>query len=334
MSSLAGCRKAEPAHAETPHAEPSRTEFLLGTVCSVTLYDQAEDSIYRDIFSRIDEIENRMSINISGTDVDRINAAAGVSAVQVHDEVFAVVERALHYAEISGGAFDPTVGPLVALWDIAGENPRVPSHEEIDAVLPLISWRDVELDRDNRSVFLKRPGMRLDLGAIAKGYAADEAVEIIGNAGLRQAIVDLGGNVLTYGVKKDLSPWRIGLQNPGDGRGSYVGVVHGAAMTVVTSGDYERFFEEDGIRYHHIFSPFDGYPARSSLSAVTIITASSMDADALSTAVFVLGYEAGRALVESLDGVEAVFIFNDKSIRKTAGANFILSDEDFVLVGD
>jgi thiamine biosynthesis lipoprotein len=254
--------------------------------------------------------------------------------VQVHDDVFAVIERAVYYAGISDGAFDPTVGPLVSLWGIGGENPRLPGQEEIDAVLPLINWRDIELNREERTVFLKRPGMVLDLGAIAKGYAADEVAAIISKARLPRAIVDLGGNILTYGTKKDKSLWRVGIQDPAESRGAYIGIVEVGEKTVVTSGVYERYFEADGVRYHHIFSPALGYPARNDLLSVTVIAGTSIDADALSTAAFVLGYEKGRALLESLAGIEGIFVFEDQSIRITAGANFILTDERYRIVSD
>ena len=324
MLALAVCSKAE----------PFRAEFALGTVCSVTLYDQAKAQVYQDIFSRIREIENRMSTNLPDTDVTRINASAGITPVQVHDDVFEVIERAVYFAGLSGGAFDPTVGPLVSLWDIGGDNPKLPSQEEINVVLPLINWRDIELDKERRSVFLKRPGMALELGAIAKGYAADEAAVILARARIKRAIIDLGGNILTYGVKKDRTPWRVGIQDPIETRGAYIGIVQGPEQTIVTSGVYERGFFVDEEWYHHIFNPFDGYPARNELLSVTIFTSNSMDADALSTAVFVMGYETGRALVESLEGIEALFIFEDKSIRKTSGLDFMLTSEEYHLAQD
>jgi len=312
-------------------AEPSRAEFALGTICSVSLFDQAKVSVYQEIFNRVREIENRMSANLPGTDIDRINAAAGLQPVQVHDDVFEVIERAVYFAELSGGAFDPTVGPVVSLWGISGDNPRVPSQAEIDAVLPLVGWRNIALDRDTRGVFLKQPGMALDLGAIAKGYAADEAAAIIRKSRIRRAIIDLGGNIMACGEKKDRSLWRVGIQNPVESRGAYIGIVRVREQSVVTSGVYERYFEADGVRYHHIFSPSTGCPARNDLLSVTIIAGSSMDADALSTAVFVLGYEKGRALVESLQGIEAVFVFADKSVSKTQAADFILTDTEYRL---
>jgi len=317
-----------------PRAEPHRTEFALNTICTVMLFDQARPEIYDAIFNRIHEIERRMSAFLPDSDISRINAAAGIEPVRVHDDVFNVIRRAVQIAELSGGAFDPSVGPVVSLWGINGDNPRVPSREEINAVLPLVNWRNIELNAAQSTVFLRQRGMALDLGAIAKGFAADEAMAIVRQARLERALVDLGGNVVTFGIKLDRTPWRVGLQTPHGNRGEFLGVISGWDMTVVTSGVYERYFVHNGVRYHHLFSPFDGHPARNGLSSATIITEVSMDADALSTAIFVLGYEQGRALVDSLEGVEAVFVFEDGHIRKTRGANFVLTDARFWLLAD
>ena len=310
-------------------AEPSRVEFALGTVCSVTLFEHADDRIYNDIFNRIREIENLMSVNIPSSDISRINASSGIEPVQVHEDTIKVIERAVYYAEISGGAFDPTVGPLVSLWGIGNENQRIPAQAEIDKTLPLVNWRNVEIKAETNSVFLKHQGMALDLGAIAKGYAADEAAAIIRKTKVKQAIIDLGGNVFLYGVKKDKSPWKVGIQNPLESRGIITGIVQVNEKTVVTSGVYERFFEQDGKRFHHIFSPSLGYPASNGLLSVTIIADNSMEADALSTAVFVLGYERGKALLEFFPGTKAIYIFEDMSIRITPEADFSLSDTAF-----
>jgi len=324
--------------------EPSRTEFALGTVCSVTLFEHGKDRVYKDIFSRVREIENRMSVNIPASDLSRVNTAAGIEPVIVHEDVFFVLRRALHYAQITGGAFDPTVGPLVSLWGIGGDNPHVPSQMEIDGTLPLVNWRSVELDAAKQSVFLKNRGMSLDLGAIAKGYAADEAAAIIKKAGIEQAIIDFGGNIVVLGDRKHTnlwstgSLWRIGIQNPSENRGIYIGLVQTKESGVVTSGVYERFFEKDGQRYHHIFSPFSGFPAKTGrlaeneLLSVTIITQNSIDADALSTAAFVMGCVKGAALIESLPGTEAIFIFDDRSVLKTTNADFSLTDNSFSIV--
>jgi thiamine biosynthesis lipoprotein len=313
--------------------ESSRAEFVMGTFCSVMFFEQVDSRVYQDIFNRIREIEYLMSANISGTDIDRVNAAAGIEPVQVHEDVFKVVEKALYFAEISGGAFDPSVGPLVSLWGIGTENPRVPTQEEIDEALQLVNWRDVELDSVTRNIFLKRRGMSLDLGAIAKGYAADEAAAIVKSAGLERAIIDFSGNIVTVGERKNKTPWRVGIQNPNEKRDVSLGILQVTEQTVVTSGMYERFFEEDGRRFHHIFSTSSGYPVENDLLSVSIISDNSMNADALSTTAFALGYEKGRELVESMPGTEAVFIFKDASVRKTAGADFTLTDSAFRIEG-
>jgi thiamine biosynthesis lipoprotein len=323
-----------PAFAGCAKPIPSQSEFVLGTVCTVTLYDQGKPGVYRDIFNRLREIENLMSANLTDSEVERINRDAGVRAVEVHREVLFVLQRALYFAEKSGGAFDPTIGPLVKLWGIGSEDERIPAEEEIAAALPLVNWRDTIIDEDAGSVFLTRAGMRLDLGAIAKGYAADEAARIVEAAGIKRAIIDLGGNILAYGEKKGGAPWRVGIQNPIDGRGAYFGIVEVRNKTLVTSGVYERFFEQDGKRYHHILSTKDGYPIDNGLLSVTVISGSSIDADALSTSLFALGYEQGKTLVESLDGTEALFVFGDLTIRGSSGAfeNFTLTDTGFTII--
>ncbi|MCL2265106.1 MAG: FAD:protein FMN transferase [Treponema sp.] len=308
---------------------PSKTEIALGTVCSVSLFDQGNESVYDNIFSRIREIENLMSVNIPASDVSRINAAAGIEPVAVHEDTFKVIERAVFFAELSGGAFDPTVGPLVSLWGIGTENQRVPSQKEIEQTLPLINWRGIKLDANTNSVFLKDKGMALDLGAIAKGYAADEAAKIIKRAGIKRAIIDLGGNIFVLGEKADKSLWKVGIQNPDKNRGELIGYLQITEKTVVTSGVYERFFEENGNRYHHIFNPSYGYPAESGLLSVTLITGVSMDADALSTAVFVLGYDKGMELINSLPETKVIFVFEDRTITTSSGADFTLTDKTY-----
>ncbi|MDR0473263.1 MAG: FAD:protein FMN transferase [Treponema sp.] len=305
---------------------------MLGTFCTITLFDEGMPEVYRNVFSRLREIDNRMSARLKGSDVDMINRAAGIEAAAVSGEAFEVIEKAVRYAEISGGAFDPSVGPLVSLWNIGSDNPTVPAQHEIDKALMLINWKDIELDREKKTVFLKKPGMALDLGAIAKGYAADEAAKIIKQAGLKRAIIDLGGNILTLGIKQDGKPWTVGIQNPNEKRGIPVGIVQVEEKTVVTSGVYERYFESEGIKYHHIFDTSTGYPCNNGLLSVTVIAGVSIDADALSTAVFVLGFEKGMALIESIDDAECIFILEDKSIRLSPNAYFILNDNNFRLV--
>jgi thiamine biosynthesis lipoprotein len=320
---------------------PAQSEFVLGTVCTVNLYRYGSSRIYGNIFSRLRELEGILSANSADSALSAVNAAAGIGPVPVGEDLLRVLERALSFARASGGAFDPSIGPLVKLWGIGTDGARVPENGEIEAALSLVNWREVLVDRDKGTVFLPRPGMALDLGAIAKGYAADEAVKIIAAAGIPLAMVDLGGNIYAYGEKEQNQPWRIGIQSPLEPRGIYLGVVElqrpepagpPVKRTVVTSGIYERFFEDAGRNYHHILSTRNGYPAETGLLSVTVIADNSMDADALSTAAFALGWEEGAALVRTA-GAEAVFVLADRSIRRSAGAAaiFTLADDGYSL---
>jgi thiamine biosynthesis lipoprotein len=174
------------------------------------------------------------------------------------------------------------------------------------------------IDRERGSLFLRRSGQALDLGAIAKGYAADEAVRIMAQARVLGGLIDLGGNIVVYGEKEGKTPWRIGIQDPLENRGAYLGVLEVRNKSVVTSGVYERFLELEGKRYHHILSAQTGYPVENGLLSVTVVADHSVDADALATAAFALGYEPGKNLVEAA-GAEGIFVFEDKSIRGSAG---------------
>ena len=293
----------------------SQTRLLLGTVCTITLYDKSDNTEFDLAFDRIDEIERLMSSHLDDSELARVNQASGIQPVVVSGETFAVIKLALEIAELSGGAFDPTIGPLVKLWDISGAN-NVPEDGEIQSLLPLVDYKLVVLDEGASSVYLPIQGMALDLGGIAKGWAADEAGKVLSG---HKGIVNLGGNVLVLDSKPDESPWRIGIQDPDTSRGSYIGIVELVDQTLVTSGPYERFFEHEGKIYHHILDTKTGYPVASPLTSVSIITDRSVIADGLSTAVYALGLEKGLELIDRLDGVEAIFLTKDRSVYASEG---------------
>jgi thiamine biosynthesis lipoprotein len=300
---------------DKPAPEPESQSFLmLGTVCTITIYDHPSEEAFSAAFDRIREIENHMSLHTDSSEIALVNANAGKEAVQVSPDTFAVIEKALEIARLSEGAFDPTIAPLVQAWDIGGDNARRPPDEEIAALLPLVDYTKVILEPEKREVYLPVEGMALDLGGIAKGYAADEVKQILLDHGVNKAIVNLGGNVLTLGRKVDGSFWRIGIQDPDDGRGAYVMIVELNDTSLVTSGPYERFLELEGELYHHILDTTTGFPVESDFTSVSIITQSSFLADALSTSVYALGYEKGMDLINSLDGVQAVFLTEDKEV--------------------
>jgi thiamine biosynthesis lipoprotein len=312
------------------------SEEALGTICTINLFDRGE--LYPELFDRLHELEGILSANREGSDLDRINQNAGLNPVKVRPELIKVLERAIAFAEKSSGFFDPSVGPLVKLWGIGSDRARVPDGEEIREALGLINYRDIEINREQGTVFLTRERMALDLGAIAKGYAADELVKLLVSKGAERAIIDLGGDIFAFGEKKadkslmdllkdltrfgkesDESFWRIGIQDPRESRGFYTGILSVKNKGVVTSGTYERFFEEGGRRYHHIFSLETGFPADNGLISVTVVADKCIDADALSTAAFALGWERGRELIASVPGAEGIFIFDDLTVRLTHG---------------
>jgi len=312
----------------------SRAGFFFGTVIEVTVSGSgsaAGEAALDAVFSRFEELEQRLSATVAGSDVDRLGDGAG-EAVAVSDDALRVLSRAYYFAELTGGAFDPTIGPLVALWGIGSDGARVPSDEEITAARALVDYRRASVDEAAGTATLSA-GQRADLGGIAKGYAADEAGRILNEAGIGHALVNLGGNILTLGGRPEGGPWRIGLQDPFGERGDYIGVLEITDGTAVTSGAYERYFEKDGVRYHHLLDPSTGYPARSGLVSVTIVAPSSTDADALSTAAFILGPEEGIALVESLAQTGAIFVTEDRRVIVTVNLaeSFKLTDDTYTL---
>jgi len=223
---------------------------------------------------RVLKIHSRMSVYEEGSDVARINSYAGRSPQSIPPDTFSLLRRALHFSELSDGAFDITVRPLTQLWGIGKKKDFIPSAEEISQALKLVSCRDLLLDDKNCTAFLRKPGMAIDLGGIAKGYAADEVRRILLEHGIGSAMVNLGGNIVTVGLREDGLPWQVGIQNPLSPRGGYMGTIETEDKAVVTSGSNERFFVKDGVRYHHILDPRTGYPAESGLLSVTAVCVS------------------------------------------------------------
>ncbi|MBP5158195.1 MAG: FAD:protein FMN transferase [Treponema sp.] len=298
---------------------PAQSWEALGTVCTVNAFDDGDESLYGAISTRLMEVDAAFGVNRTCSDIARVNASAGKDRVAVRPDVFLVIKTALGFAERSGGAFDPTIGPLVSLWGIGTEHQKVPSQAEIDAALALVDWRKVVLDESGSSVFLEKEGMSLDLGGIAKGYAADEVVRILKEKEVKRAVIDLGGNVYVCGNKADGSAWRVGVKNPLDGGTSVAAVLSlSGGLSVVTSGNYERYFVSGGRRYHHIIDPKTGYPGGSNVASATIVAASSMEADAMSTSAFLMGKDA---FTRAFPDIQCVFIYADGSIAPSGNVS-------------
>jgi len=289
------------------------TRLAMDTLVTVKVFGEPSRgrALIDRAFDEIARIERMMGWGEEG-ELRSIEDRAGAEGISVSSEMMTVLSRCQEIARRSGGAFDITIGPLKTLWDFGGARPTVPSPEQIASRLGLVDYRSLVI-RDGR-VALKTPDAHLDLGGAAKRYAVDRALQVMEENGARAALVEAGGDVGLLGVKPGGAPWRIPVQHPRDPErlGS---VEHIGLRAVATSGDYERFFEIEGKRYHHILDPQTGYPADRAIGA-TVWTNRALDADILSTAVFVLGPERGLELIEEMDGAEAlVFFLHEGAVR-------------------
>lgn len=301
----------------------TKSGFYFNTVISITLYDSSKEQLLEDCFDLAQTYENYFSNTIPDSDISRINASGG-TPVTVHEETADLLKTGLSYCELSGGKFDLTIGQLSDLWDFSTKAlleeatpSMIPSEEAIKAALATVDYHCIEIDGND--VTLTNPDARLDLGAIAKGYIADQMKAYLNENDVISGYINLGGNVLVLGPKADGSAYKIGIQKPFDETGASIAAVEVRDETVVSSGVYERCFTVDGVLYHHILDTSTGYPYQNGLLGVTIITKNSVDGDALSTTCFALGLSDGMALIESLPDTEAVFITDDYALHKSSG---------------
>lgn len=307
--------------------ELSKTDFALNTSCTITIYGISGDdgeAVLDDAFREIRRYENMLSRTVEGSDVSRINAAGG-EPVEVSDDTIAVLELGIQMSEISDGRFDITVGRLTELWDFTGEDPHVPEQALIDEAVKSVDYRNIKID--GNTVTLADPETAVDLGGVAKGYIADRITELLDEKGVSSAVINLGGNVAVLGSKEDGSPWNIGIERPYSDRTEVIGSLEAVDATVVTSGTYERKFEENGVLYHHVLDPATGYPAQTDLESVTITAkrGNSAFCDGLSTVCLISGMERAQELVRGLQEkypemeLEAAFIDKNDDMVQTDG---------------
>lgn len=292
--------------------------YSLGTINRIVAYGKdSEEALYK-AYKRVLEIDDRMSAFKDDSDIAKINRCAGQEVQKVNADTFNLLKCSLEFSSLSNGAFDITIRPLTKLWDIGKKQNYIPPKEEIEQVLPLINYRDLVLDEKNCTAYLNKKGQAIDLGGIAKGYAADEVKRILLENKIDSALINLGGNIVTVGNNQGNTPWRIGIQNPLAVRGQYIGSILSTNQTIVTSGSNEQFFIKDGIRYHHILSPLTGYPVNKGVLSITAICECSRDADALTTALFVTGIDNVKSLLSKANA-QAIFIMNNGDIFMTEG---------------
>ncbi len=327
--SLTGCNISS-----KPKVISTGENFFLNSVLEVKILDERNDieKINEEIASRVEYLENILTSKDPDSEISKINQNAGVSPVSVSDETFFVISEGIRYSRLSEGSFDITVGPLVNLWSIGTQEAKVPTLEELNKALSLVGYEKVVLDEKTKTVYLTEKGMSIDVGAIAKGYVTDEINGILSKYDVESAIINLGGNIYARGYK-NAGKFRIGIQNPFSSHGDYVGICSGNDFSVVTSGTYERYFEQGGKKYHHILSTVDGYPIENDIEAVSIISKNSMMADALSTSVFALGIEKGFEFIDSLPDSDAIVITKDKKIILSGSAAdfFELKNSEFTI---
>ncbi len=303
---------------QQPAGVYQQSAFLMGTLVEIQVVHQelevAQEAVSAAL-ARMQAIEAEMSRFRSDSSVSQINLAAGQRPVKISPELFKLLQRSREWGRLSQGNFDITIGALSRLWDF--ENQKQPESEVLSTALSLVDYRRLQLDPAKSSAYLSRKGMALDLGGIAKGYAVDEALRVLKEHGIKRALVDAGGDMRALGNKAPNQPWKVGLQHPR----RFKEIIAGISLdnqAVVTSGDYERFFIKNGVRYHHILDPSNGRPVPGIIS-VTVVAPLAETADVLSTAVFVLGVKKGLELLAQQPNCEALLVTSKGKIITTPG---------------
>lgn len=283
------------------------------------------EEIKDQVFDEIERLEVLFSRSLETSEIYELNSQAGFEPVKVSPEVLYVTKRALEYAKLTDGAFDPTIAPITDLWGFLGHEYRVPSEQQLAEKLALVDYKQLEIDIEESKIFLPEDKMALELGGIAKGFIVDQALAVLAEKGVEHAFIDAGGDIGVIGRRPDGESWRIGVRSPRE-KQELVTVIPVSDQAVASSGDYERAFEEDGVDYHHILDPETGMPA-SKLASVTIIADTVLEADALSTGIFVLGPEQGMEIIEHKPGVEGILITPDLEKNISSGLEDIIETD-------
>lgn len=287
------------------------SRIAMGTVVTLTFYSKQDSQVIDDAFSALYQLERDISFHNDSSYISKINENAGKEAVEVPEYVFELIKRSIKLSRETDSLFNPLMGAVTSLWNIGSENARRPTDEEIANAITLLDVDDIILNEEESTVFLKKSGMKLDLGAIGKGYTTEVLKALYKERGIENALINLGGNVYAMGTKPDGSSYKIGIANP-DG-GAYLTTLYLKDEAVVTSGAYERYSVLDGIKYQHIFSS-SGYPSDSDLLSATLVNEDATLADALSTAAFIAG-SAGAEELSKRFGVEIITYSKDRELR-------------------
>lgn len=293
-------------------AQSTQEIFAMDTYMSLTAYGSNSEEAVSKAVQEINRLDAMFSVGNTDSDVTKLNENG---SGEVSEETAFIINRAMQVSKETKGAFDITIYPVMELWGFTTKNYRVPDSSEISEVLKRVSYTNVAIDGKQMTL---SEGASIDLGGIAKGYTSSRVIQIMKDCGIEHAIVNLGGNVQVLGTKTDGSDWRIAIQNP-DSESSYLGVLSTADKAVITSGGYERYFEQDGQVYHHIINPETGYPSDSDLTSVTIVCSDGTTADALSTALFVMGLDGASELYRSGSLDFEMILYDGSKVYVTEG---------------
>lgn len=305
---------------------------LMGSPILLKLFEH-DEALAARVFRLIKQYEILLTVNRPQSEVMSINHAAGSHPVKVSQPVFDLIACAHAASLLPDSLFNVTIGPLVKRWKIGFSGDSIPPADEIKALLLLTDPRQLLLDREACTVFLQQSGMEIDLGAIAKGYIADRVRDYLQREGVTQALINLGGNIQTLGSLPERAGWDIGLKKPFASQEALTGVINVRGKSVVTSGIYERYFELNGQRYHHILDPHTGYPLDNELLSVTVISEDSIDGDIFTTLLYGMGVKKGLAYLRTLPELEAIFVTKARQVICSSQrlSSFTLLDNDFQL---
>ena len=295
------------------------TVFALDTVIDLTVIGPDAEKAAKAAIVEMKRLESLLSSYKPDSEISTINRLAGKEPVSISPETEAVLQLSLRYARATGGAFDPTIGPVVELWGIGKKGSFVPDDQTITAALKFVDYRLLEIDPQQHKARLVKPGMKLDLGGVAKGFIIDRMTDILKKYGIRSALINGGGDVRVIGLKPDGTPWRIGVQSPRKPDALAARIPMTGWQIVETSGDYQRFIEVDGRRYHHIFDPKTGKPSAGLVSA-TLVMPEGIE-DLPSNILLIIGPDRSRELLKKFPGIEAIFIEENGTVSFTPGLN-------------
>lgn len=298
-----------------------KTLHLMGTVIKLWVQHPEAESLLVNAETRLRDFEQRFSANAEDSELMNINHHAGLKPVKVDDELYELIKIGKEQSLVTGSALNIAIGPLIQEWRVGFQDANYPSAEKIQELLPLIDPSAIELEDVKKTVYLKHPGMAIDLGALAKGYFADKIIADFKAVQAKAGFIDLGGNVLTYGPapQREEGRWRIGIQNPFLPRGNYVAVVKVKDESVVTSGIYERKFVWEGKTYHHIFDSQTGYPIETDLASLTIVSKKSLDGEIWTTRLFRKKAYEVIAELNKLEAIEGIVITTDQQMAISDG---------------